>query len=166
MPKIIASDTPEAEFRKRPVKGVSLYVSEDVITRMTDHAESGYEENKEIMGLLIGYILRDDEGMYVRVEDTVTSRLDADEVSVRFNEEAMEELFESIDRSKGDAVVGWYHSHLGIGCYLSEVDIRTHVGIFGDEIGFAIVIDPSDSTLASFSCDKNGPKKVPMIVLN
>ena len=166
MPKIISSDTPEIEFRKRPVKGVNLFVSESVITAMTEHAESGYAENKEVMGLLAGYIFKDDEGMYVRIEDAVTSELEADEVSVRFKKENLEELFDSIDNCKGDAVVGWYHSHLGIGCYLSEVDIRTHMGLFGGEIGFAVVIDPSDSTLAVFSCDDYKPKIVSMIVFN
>jgi proteasome lid subunit RPN8/RPN11 len=165
MPKVISCDIPEIEFRKRPVKGVSLFVGADVIAAMTDHAESGFNEYKEVMGLLIGYILKDDEGTYVRVEDAATSDLDADEASVRFKEEALEDLFISMDKCAGAVVVGWYHSHLGIGCYLSEVDIRTHRGIFGDEMGFAVVIDPSDSTLATFSCGSEGPKKVKMIVL-
>jgi len=165
MPKIISAESPEIEYRKRPVKGVSLYVAEEVIVTMTDHAEKGYNENKEIMGLLTGQTLKDDEGIYVRILDSATSDLEADEVSVRFCEGGLEELFDSIDKCKGDMVIGWYHSHLGIGCYLSDVDIRTHMGIFGDEIGFAIVIDPSDETLAAFSCDKDGQKKVPMIVL-
>jgi len=166
MPKIISADTPEIEFKKRPVKGVSFFISEDVIGSMTDHADRGFPENKEVMGLLIGHILKDDEGIYVRAADAVTSDLDADEVSVRFKKETLESLFESIDKCKGDAVVGWYHSHLGIGCYLSDVDIRTHTGIFGDEIGFAIVIDPSDSTLAVFSCGADGPQKAQMIILS
>ena len=97
--------------------------------------------------------------------DAATSGLDADEASVRFKEETLEGLFELIDKCKGDAVVGWYHSHLGIGCYLSEVDIKTHTGIFGDEAGFAIVIDPSDSTLVAFSCDRGGPQKAHMIIM-
>ncbi|MCL1979381.1 MAG: hypothetical protein FWG60_04415 [Methanomassiliicoccaceae archaeon] len=165
MPKIISADIPEIDFKERPVKDVSLYVSEDVIASMADHSERGYRENKEVMGLMIGHILKDGEGTYVKVLDVATSGLDADEASVRFRKENMEELFVTIDRCKGDAVVGWYHSHLGIGCYLSDVDIRTHVGIFGDDTGFAIVIDPSDSTLAAFSCGRDGPKKVPMIIL-
>lgn len=165
MPKIISADTPETEFRTRPVKGVSLYVAEKVVASMTDHADRGYAEGKEVMGLLIGRILKDGEGMYVKAADAATSDLDADEASVRFRKETIEDLFDSMDRCEGDSVVGWYHSHLGIGCYLSDVDIKTHVGIFGDETGFAIVIDPSDSTLAAFSCGRDGPQKVPMIIM-
>lgn len=165
MPKIISSNAPEVEFRARPVKGVPLYIKEETIVSMTDHADTGYCENKEVLGLLIGHILKDDEGMYVRVTGAATSGLEADEVSVRFSKETIEGLFDSMDKCEGDMVVGWYHSHLGIGCYLSDVDIRTHAGIFGDEIGFAIVIDPSDSTLAAFSCKDSSPQKVPLIVL-
>jgi len=166
MPKVISADTPEIEFRPRPVKGVSLYINESVMESMIDHADRGYLENKEVMGLLIGYILKDDSGLYVKVAEAATSDLDADETSVKFKKETIGDLFESIDKCSGDAVVGWYHSHLGIGCYLSDVDIRTHSGIFGDETGFAVVIDPSDSAFATFSCGKNGPQKVPMIIMN
>jgi len=164
MPKILSADEPAVEFKKRPVNGVQLFVKEDVVASITDHADIGYRENKEVMGLLIGYVLKDDEGQYAKTTDAATSKLDADAVSVRFRKEAMEDLFESIDKCEGNAVVGWYHSHLGIGCYLSDVDIRTHTGIFGSETGFAIVIDPSDSTLAAFSCGADGPKKINMVI--
>jgi len=146
------------------VKGVSLYVAESAIASMTEHADEGYLENKEVMGLLVGRIMKDAEGTYVMAVDVATSDLDADEASVRFREEGFEGLFDSMDRCGEGVVVGWYHSHLGIGCYLSEVDIRTHTGIFGDEVGFAIVIDPSDSTLAAFACGRSGPEKAQMVV--
>ncbi|MDR3075545.1 MAG: hypothetical protein LBU30_05880 [Candidatus Methanoplasma sp.] len=165
MPKIIASEQSETEFRTRPVRGVSLFVSEGVIASVTAHAEMGCLENKEILGLLIGNVLRDDAGTYVKVTDTATSGLDADEISVRFRKDSIEELFISMDGCDGDAIVGWYHSHLGIGCYLSDVDIKTHVGIFGADVGYALVIDPVESKLASFSCSDGRPHAVPMIIM-
>lgn len=165
MPKITSSKVPETPFRKRYAKGVSLYISESAMESMVDHADKGYLDNKEIMGLMTGRIFRDDEGMYAVVDDVATSDLDANEISVRFKKESLETLFTNIDDCKGDAIIGWYHSHLGIGCYLSDVDIRTHEGIFGNDIGFAMVIDPSDSTIVPFSCCKGEQQKEPMIVL-
>lgn len=165
MPKILSSETQTVQFKKRPVKDVSLYIRENVISLMTDHADEGYLDNKEVMGLMIGLTNIDDDGTYVTVTDIATSDLDADEVSVRFKEEALEDLFQKIDMCEGDTIVGWYHSHLGIGCYLSDVDIRTHQGIFGNDVGFAVVIDPSDSTLVPFSCSSGEQKKVSMIVM-
>ncbi|MDR1405136.1 MAG: hypothetical protein LBJ20_06190 [Candidatus Methanoplasma sp.] len=165
MPKIISSDPYEAEFGVRPVRGVSLFVREFVIDLITAHAEEGYLKNKEVMGLLTGDILRDDMGMYVKVTNTATSDLDADEASVRFSKDSIEKLFRSIDDCGGSSIVGWYHSHLGIGCYLSDVDIKTHTGIFGMDVGYALVIDPAGSELASFSCIGGLPEKVSMIIL-
>ncbi len=165
MPKIISSDENSIPFKKRPIKGVSLFVREDILSTMTDHADEGYLDNKEVMGLLIGNVNADDEGQYATVTDIATTDLDADVVSVRFREDALEDLFRNIDRCKGDAIVGWYHSHLGVGCYLSDTDIRTHKGIFGDEMGFAIVIDPSVSTLVPFSFSEGDQRKVPMVVM-
>lgn len=165
MPKIISSELPEVKFRNRFVKGVSLYVKEDAMMSMIDHADAGLSENKEVMGLMTGRIFADAEGTYVMVDDVATSELDADEASVRFREEGLEELFGSIDSCKGDAIVGWYHSHLGIGCYLSEVDIRTHDGIFGKDLGYAIVIDPIDSEVVPFTCIDKKPQKVSMLII-
>lgn len=165
MPKIISSKVPKIEFKKRYARGTSLFVNEDIMAAMVEHAEEGYQDNKEIMGLMTGRIFEDDEGLYVVVEDVATSDLDADEASVRFKEGSFEQLFANMDECKGDAIVGWYHSHLGIGCYLSGVDIKTHEGIFGEDIGFAMVIDPSDSTIVPFSCNEGKPQKVSMIIL-
>jgi len=165
MPKIIASEVKELEFRQRTVKGTSLYVTEAVLSNIADHADEGYLDNKEIMGLMMGSAYRDDEGEYVIVTGTATSKLDSNEVSVRFNKESLEQLFGSIDRCRG-VIVGWYHSHPGYGCYLSDIDIKTHEGIFRKDIGFAIVVDPADSTIIAFQCVDGEPNKVPMLIMD
>lgn len=114
---------------------------------------------------MMGSVFCDDEGEYVVVTGTATSKLDASKVSVRFDKESYNQLFASMDSSEGEGVVGWYHSHPGFGCYMSDTDIRTHQGIFGEDAGFAIVIDPAESELAAFSCFGGVPQKIPMIVM-
>ena len=165
MPKVISSDAEKREHWKRAVKGVPLYVSEKAMISMTEHADRGFGTNKEIMGLMMGCVYKDDEGEYAVVKDVATSVLDASAISVRFNRDHLEQLFESIDMCEGEYVVGWYHSHLGIGCYLSDVDIKTHEGIFGTDTGFAIVIDPSELTIVPFRCSRGIPEKVSMIIM-
>jgi len=165
MPKVISSDAENRKYWKRPVKDVSLYVSEKAMISMTEHADQGFETNKEVMGLMMGDVYIDDWGEYVLVRDVATSVLDASAISVRFNREHLEQLFESIDMCEGEYVVGWYHSHLGIGCYLSDVDIKTHEGIFGMDTGFAIVIDPAELTIVPFRCSRGIPEKVNMIIM-
>ena len=165
MPKVISSIVPQKEFRPRTVRSSSLFISMSAIEAMTDHADEGYLDNKEIMGLMMGRSYSDDIGEYVLVTDIATSGLDSDEVSVRFNHDSLEDLFESIDTSDGKNIVGWYHSHPGFGCYLSSTDMKTHEGIFGEELGFAVVIDPSDSTLKAFTFCNGEVKEVSMIIM-
>jgi 26S proteasome regulatory subunit N11 len=164
VPKIISSDKRVIGFRVRMAKGACLFVAESAIDSIIDQAEGG-QADREVMGLMMGSIFRDDDGEYAVVTDAITSGLDADEISVRFDKDCMEDLFESIDRCGGSEVVGWYHSHPGYGCYLSERDIMTHRGLFGDDTGFAMVIDPSDSSIVVFSCVGGKPEKAPMVVL-
>ncbi len=166
MPEIVSYEDAEIPFRPRPAKGASAFVYESVFRTMTDHADRGLEQGTEIMGLMTGAIYKDDLGHYAVVTDSVTSDLDADEASVRFSEGSLEKLFESLDRSDGDVVVGWYHSHPGFGCYLSDTDIKTHTGIFGDDFGLALVIDPTDGSAVMFTCVGGMQKNVPTVMMD
>ncbi|MDR2846665.1 MAG: Mov34/MPN/PAD-1 family protein [Candidatus Methanoplasma sp.] len=166
MPKVLSAAVKEKEFRPRSVKGARLFVSENAVNNMIEHADRGADVRKEIMGLMMGTVFKDNEGEYALVTDIATGDLEADEVSVRFDPASMEKLFGSIDSSEGRDIVGWYHSHPGFGCYLSDVDIRTHEGIFGNDTGFAIVIDPDQKTVAAFDCRDHIPGKVTMIIMD
>ena len=166
MTRIIDCTDMTTEERKRSVKGVPFFIRDDTVDVMTDHADSGLLDDSEIMGLMIGRVYRDGEGEYVMVDRTVSSVLDADEVSVRFDKNDMSQLIDSLDGMKdGERVVGWYHSHLGCGCFLSDTDLDTHSGIFGDGIGFAVVIDPVLRQLKVFGRTDEGLMPVQMIVM-
>ena len=166
MTRIIDCTDMTTEERKRSVKGVPFFIRDDTVDVMTDHADSGLLDDSEIMGLMIGRVYRDGEGEYVMVDRTVSSVLDADEVSVRFDKNDMSQLIDSMDEMKdGERVVGWYHSHLGCGCFLSDTDLDTHSGIFGDGIGFAVVIDPVLRQLKVFGRTDEGLMPVQMIVM-
>lgn len=165
MPKILSGLQGEPEFRPRPAKGASVFVCENAFRDMADHADRGLEEGVEIMGLMMGSLYRDDLGTYAVVTDTATAGLESSESSVRFDKDSFEELFESMDGSDGELVVGWYHSHPGFGCYMSDTDLRTHTGIFGGDTGFALVIDPSDGTAKMFTCENGAQADAPMVIL-
>ena len=166
MTRIIDCTDTTTKERKRSVKGVPFFIRDDTVDVMTDHADSGLLDDSEIMGLMIGRVYRDGEGEYVMVDRTVSSVLDADEVSVRFDKNDMSQLIDSLDEMKdGERVVGWYHSHLGCGCFLSDTDLDTHSGIFGDGIGFAVVIDPVLRQLKVFGRTNEGLMPVQMIVM-
>jgi len=141
-----------------------IFISEDVIFDMSEHAAHGASENAEVMGLLAGSVYRDDKGIYVTVSKAVTSGLLSSEVSVRFDPSDMPTLFDALDRLDFEyVIVGWYHSHLGIGCFMSDTDVNTHSSAFGAS-GFAVVIDPIREELKVFKGSKDGPVEASMVV--
>ena len=131
---------------------------------MADHADAGLDSDIEVMGLMIGRFYRDEHGIYAIVDRPVSSKLISDRFGVSFDKDSMEELFDSLDMDDGESIVGWYHSHLDIGCFMSPTDITTQNGLFGGECGFALVIDPVRKEIKIFDSTIDDPKPVDMIV--
>ncbi|MCL2712089.1 MAG: hypothetical protein FWD37_02275 [Methanomassiliicoccaceae archaeon] len=164
MPKIIKYDEADIKQRKRAANA-DIFVSESAVNDMIDHACRGASENAEVMGLLAGHVFRDEKGIYATVSKAVTSKLLSDQVSVRFDHSGMVTLFDALDDLDFDyVIVGWYHSHLGIGCFMSGTDVHTHVSSFGNS-GFAIVTDPIKEEIKVFKGSDIGPKEASMVVV-
>jgi len=51
--------------------------------------------------------------------------------------------------------VGWWHSHPGFGCFLSDVDLITQEVVFYEPYHVALVVDPKEDTFNFFTLDKN-----------
>ncbi len=166
MTRILEETTAQPEFRKRSVKGVRLFVRDSLIDVITDHADEGLLNDSEIMGLIVGKVYVDDEGEYAVATGSISSGLDADETSVRFDQNDMSQLIDAIDELReGDRIIGWYHSHLGCGCFMSDVDIATQNGLFGGKLGFAMVIDPAQCQLKVFDSTLDDPQPAQMIIM-
>lgn len=166
MSRVIDGTSYEPEIKKRPVRGVPFFIRDDLIDVMTDHGDEGLLRDSEIMGLIVGRVYKDDEGEYAVANGLISSKLDADEDSVRFDQSDMTQLIDAIDELReGDRIVGWYHTHLGCGCFMSQTDVTTQNGLFGGRIGFAIVIDPVQRQLRVFDSTPDDPQPIQMIVM-
>ena len=138
MVQIISSEDAEPEFRRRSVNGVSLFIAESAAETMIQAA--------------------DDDAM--RDSDRI-----ADSEGVRFDPEGMSELIDGVDgMSEGERIVGWYHSHLGCGCFMSDTDVSTQHSVFGKGMGFAVVIDPLRGEFAVFD-NSEVPEKAQMVIV-
>ncbi len=130
---------------------IIAYVNKHAEAKIRNHALAYREKKLEVMGLLLGEVRTWQGQEYVLVRDVVTTDLDATSVSVKFDSGSFEKLFENLDDAGFDyVVVGWYHSHPGYGCFLSETDIKTHGGIFLSPHQVAIVIDPLNFQMEAF----------------
>ena len=135
-------------------KGFDLYLSKMAEEKIRNHAISRLDPRMEIMGLLLGTVYRHGGRDYVLVRDVVTTDLDASLVSVRFDRQGFEKLFESLDDIGFDyLIVGWYHSHPGHGCFLSQTDVDTQVSMFNRPFHSALVIDPVNHEIETFKVE-------------
>jgi 26S proteasome regulatory subunit N11 len=168
----IISETKREILEKEPPKNAISHIwhkgtmpaSDRIIAYLNKHAEAkirnhalAYRDKKlEVMGLLLGEVRTWQGQEYVLIRDIVTTDLDATSVSVKFDNQGFEKLFASLDDAGFDyVVVGWYHSHPGYGCFLSETDVKTHGDIFVSPHQVAIVIDPLNFNIEAFLLRNN-----------
>jgi hypothetical protein len=64
----------------------------------------------------------------------------------------------------GEVVVGWYHSHPGIGAFFSDTDRRTQAGFFSRPFSLGWVIDPQRAEQAWFVGPQAQPLELDAIV--
>ncbi len=144
----------ELELLNRQIDGDSVlpaYISKRAEAKVRNHALSQRENQIEVMGLLLGEVRRWKESEYLLIRDAITTGLDATSVSVRFEREGFTGLFERLDDTDFDyVIVGWYHSHPGYGCFLSDTDIDTQTRMFVSPQHLAIVIDPINLDIRAF----------------
>ncbi len=159
------TDKCQGEYRERSGKGFELYISKVAEEKMRNHALLHVTERKEVMGLLLGGIYRQNGAEYALVRDVATTDLDATDVSVRFDRGAFEKLFESLEEiGFRYVIVGWYHSHPSYHCFMSGTDVQTQRSMFGQRAHSAIVIDPVSKEIEAFFLDEGKIRSRPFAV--
>jgi 26S proteasome regulatory subunit N11 len=144
---------------------LDAYISKRAEARMRNHALANRDQNLEVMGFLLGEVRSWSQKDYVVVRDVATSDLDATLVSVRFDRDGFEKLFDNLDDSGFDyMIVGWYHSHPGYGCFLSEKDVETQTRMFTSPFHLAAVIDPKNFDIGLFKVEDGAQKSVTFAV--
>jgi len=120
-----------------------VHISSLALLKMLKHGRAGVP--MEVMGLMLGEFVDD---YTVRVIDVFAMPQSGTGVSV----EAVDAVFQTkmLDMLKQtgrpEMVVGWYHSHPGFGCWLSNVDVNTQQSFEAlNTRAVAVVVDPIQS---------------------
>ena len=134
---------------------IEIYIHELALKKMLDYVWQYRDLELEVMGLMIGELYEWEGQNYTIVKDIITAKVDASLTSVRFTKDAFQELFSELDKLDYEyLLVGWYHSHPGHTCFLSEVDIKTNRTMFKLPYQTAIVIDPLTEDIRAYThCD-------------
>lgn len=130
----------------------SVFVEARAAREVEAQVLDGQAKGHEVLGLLAGDRFRTPGGALIAMATAaVTSPLSANSAHVRFEATKFEELAGSLDRLAFDfLIVGWYHSHLDHGCFLSPTDVSTQRRYFSAPHQFGWVLDPVRRESAAF----------------
>ncbi len=145
-----------AEKGSTTSESLDVYLHLDALEDILDVVNP--RDRDEAGGLLAGESDQDDTGPYLLVRRALPARrARGKRISLTFTPEAWEDLWTAHDRECPDlAVVGWYHTHPGLGVFLSEQDQFIHRHFFTAGHQIALVYDPDEFRWGVFYWDGEG----------
>ena len=127
-----------------------IAISELAHQKMWEHARgtlSDGDQIKEVGGILVGNLFRDEKGPYLEISGSITAEHTRNEgTEVAFTPETWAQINREKDTEfPSELIVGWYHTHPNFGIFLSERDQFLHRHSFPQPWAVAHVIDPVQS---------------------
>lgn len=156
----LKDDSPELGIADPPIQGVVRYwqtpredgsepgeplvfMQQSVCRQLNEHAIS--LPDREVGGLLVGEAHRTPDGtLFVQVSGYLEARYTQQgPTHLTFTTET---FIDALDRLEADypnrGIMGWYHTHPGLGVFLSSWDLFIHRSFFQKPWHVALVIDP------------------------
>jgi proteasome lid subunit RPN8/RPN11 len=136
---------PELSSCKPSAPGLLLVVTDDVREKVLRHLRSSQDEQG---GLLLGEVFAADESPSVAASRAVVisqamPALDFSSSGVSLRMEAGVWERARLARRPLELIVGWYHSHPGLGAFFSATDRRTQAAFFPHPYSVGWVLDPA-----------------------
>jgi proteasome lid subunit RPN8/RPN11 len=116
---------------------------------------------REIGGVLVGEILRDESGPFLLVDATIDA-LHAEEkgAELTFTHATWDHIHKEMDSKHAQKkIVGWYHTHPGFGIFLSDRDQFIHKSFFDLPFQIALVYDPKSKEHGVFAWREGQPAR-------
>jgi proteasome lid subunit RPN8/RPN11 len=133
-----------------------VFASRECIETVYTHACR--DLSREQAGILCGRAYVSERGQYYLALDTaLPATTQGDSTHVKFQWESWEEIWGLLD--KDSEILGWYHTHPGLGVFLSQTDMRTQENHFRAPWQIAMVVDPIQDQIGIFSGSLGLPLK-------
>lgn len=123
-------------------QSVQIILSQPAYLQVLSHARSDLMQ--EVGGMLVGRAYKFEGKIYVEVNGSLPARMtQSSAVHVTFSAQTWIEAQRELKEQFPDAqIVGWYHTHPGIGVFLSGQDVFIHEHFFNHPWQIALVVDP------------------------
>jgi proteasome lid subunit RPN8/RPN11 len=135
-----------------------IFIDESAFDRICNSAD----DSREVGGILVGEVCRDDNGPFVSVDDIIEA-LHAEEsgTELTITHDTWNHIHQQMDTiHAGKRIIGWYHTHPNFGIFLSERDQFIQQSFFNLPFQIALVYDPVRRVHGVFSWRDNKPWRV------
>lgn len=129
-----------------------VYIKEKALHDAVERAKKA--SPNETIGFMVGRVRKYGGKIYAVAERSITSEDDSSATHTRFKIESLGKIAAQIKNN--EIIVGWYHSHPGYGCFMSERDLKTQREMFIEEYHTALVIDPVNNQIAFYKLKTGG----------
>jgi proteasome lid subunit RPN8/RPN11 len=139
-----------------------VYIHRNVFNEIKSLSKNS--EN-EIFGYLVGLILNWKHEKYIVIKDQI--HLKDSIISEKYITSALEgsagdyvrEYNKLKAKDENLYIVGWWHTHINLGCFLSPIDIRSQEMGFPEPYQVALVVDPIRDEYKFFTLDLKSESK-------
>ena len=127
-------------------EAVTIFVHEKVLEEILDFSHEDLQ--REIGGFLIGNLYQNssksNDLTYVEIENFLPAvHAVSQSASLTFTHETWSKANSAVhNRFSDQRIVGWHHTHPGLGVFLSAYDRFIHRNFFGQDWQIAMVVDP------------------------
>lgn len=141
-------------------KGLRVYIAAEVIRAIRRQAADN--PGIEAGGVLLGQFRKSGKEAFLEVTGVIEAE-DAEStgISLTFTHDTWEHIARRQAEVPDSAIVGWYHSHPGLGVFLSREDRFIHSGYFAEPWQVALVVDPESGELGLFAADGGELRQMP-----
>lgn len=129
-------------------EGASVFISEAAASSIEEVSLFSLSGGKEAMGLLYGFPFSYDGRPMVKISGTVCLPTVASSLHVSVDHGG--EMPPGKEVEEGSVVVGWYHSHTGVGNFMSGTDEATHGRWFSSPHAVSIVFDAVERSIEAY----------------
>ena len=143
-------ETPPGGIDRDDINGIAVFCRGDALKAARQHGAANLAT--EVGGVLFGRVFQDPWETAVDVVAAVPAHgADGTSVHLLFTPAAWESVWRLRAALPDDLeMVGWYHTHPGLGVFLSATDLRTQKRFFPQPWHVALVLDPVLTTEGAF----------------
>ncbi len=131
-----------------------IFVHESAVEKILDYSEQDLRH--EIGGFLVGGFYSD-EKPYVEIVDFLPGvDTESSSASLRITHDTWSRATQQVAEKHPELrIVGWQHTHPGLGVFLSGYDMFIHRHFFSELWQVAMVVDPRKQEFAFFQWDND-----------